>query len=407
MKIVAVVGARPNFIKIAPLLWEAKRYAQIKTYLVHTGQHYDEQMSQVFFKDLNIPRPDINLEVGPGSHAAQTAEVMKRFEPVLVEQRPDLIVVVGDVNSTLACAVTAVKMGIPVAHVEAGLRSNDRSMPEEINRLLTDAISEWLFITEPSAANNLRREGVPGRRVFFVGNVMIDALLASKEVIERSVILEQLGLSDRPYAVMTLHRPGNVEDPSVLRGLLEATERLQRELPIIFPVHPRTAKRLAGTLVESMPNLRLIQPLGYLDFMKLVTGARFVLTDSGGIQEETTVLGVPCLTLRQNTERPVTVEQGTNILVGLDPGRIIRSGLQALARPVKTGTVPRLWDGKAARRIIGILAKEKFPSVPRERALSHQRRPVPHIPSTSANTRAFAGRYSAHAAPDPEIGLIR
>jgi UDP-N-acetylglucosamine 2-epimerase (non-hydrolysing) len=355
MKLVAVVGARPNFMKIAPLLWEAVRRFGLDVFLVHTGQHYDEKMSRLFFEELNIPRPDVNLEVGSGSHAAQTAEVMKRFEPVVLEQKPDIVVVVGDVNSTLACALVAVKQGVPVAHVEAGLRSFDRAMPEEINRVLTDAISQWLFVTERSGIENLRREGVPDERVFFVGNVMIDTLLACRERSERSPILEDLGLADRPYAVLTLHRPANVDDPGVFRGLMSAVERLQRDLPIVFPIHPRTRGVLNGYASGTMPNLRLTEPLGYLDFMRLVAHARLVLTDSGGIQEETTVLGVPCLTLRENTERPVTVEQGTNVLVGLDPDRIVVAGQRVLTHPPRPGRMPELWDGRAAARVIDVL----------------------------------------------------
>jgi UDP-N-acetylglucosamine 2-epimerase (non-hydrolysing) len=251
--------------------------------------------------------------------------------------------------------LTAVKLGVPVAHVEAGLRSFDRTMPEEINRILTDAISRWLFVTERSGMENLRREGVPEDRLFFVGNVMIDTLLACRDLSRRSAVLENLGLNDRPYAVLTLHRPANVDDPNVLKGVLQAVERLQRELPIVFPVHPRTRKGLSGQDLALMPDLRLVEPLGYLEFMKLLSHARMVLTDSGGIQEETTVLGVRCLTLRDNTERPVTLEEGTNILVGLDPDRIIAAGLQALAAPPRPGQIPRLWDGRAAARILDAL----------------------------------------------------
>ncbi|HEV3260593.1 MAG TPA: UDP-N-acetylglucosamine 2-epimerase (non-hydrolyzing) [Gemmataceae bacterium] len=355
MNIVAVVGARPNFMKIAPLMWEMQRRPGVQPYLVHTGQHYDHAMSKLFFEELHIPQPDCNLEVGSGSHVVQTAEVMKRFEPVVLERRPDAVVVVGDVNSTLACALTAVKVGVPVAHVEAGLRSFDRSMPEEINRLLTDAVSQWLFVSEPSGVENLRREGVADERVFFVGNVMIDTLEASRELSQRSSVLRDFGLCEGGYAVLTLHRPANVDDPQVLRGLMAAVERLQRELPIVFPVHPRTRKALNGRAAGSTPNLRLTPPLGYLDFMKLVAHARMVLTDSGGIQEETTVLGVPCLTLRENTERPVTVEQGTNVLVGLDAARIIAAGLKTLAAPPPAKRVPEKWDGRAAARIVDIL----------------------------------------------------
>jgi UDP-N-acetylglucosamine 2-epimerase (non-hydrolysing) len=355
MKILAIAGARPNFMKIAPLMWELRRRPGIQSYLVHTGQHYDERMSKLFFEELNIPRPDIDLGVGSGSHTVQTAEVMKRFEPVVLEQRPDVVLVVGDVNSTLACALTAVKLNVPVAHVEAGLRSFDRTMPEEINRILTDAISQWLFVTEHSGITNLRNEGVDEERIFMVGNVMIDTLLSCRRRCEESTILEQFGLGERPYAVLTLHRPANVDDPAVFGRLLAGIDRLQREVPIVFPVHPRTRKALNGSAAESLPGLLLTEPLGYLDFMKLLSHARVVLTDSGGIQEETTVLGVPCLTLRNNTERPITVEQGTNRLVGLDPERIIATGLEVLSRPVQEARIPELWDGRAAERIVDVL----------------------------------------------------
>jgi UDP-N-acetylglucosamine 2-epimerase (non-hydrolysing) len=356
MKIVAVAGARPNFMKIAPLMWELRKRPGVTACLVHTGQHYDERMSKLFFEELHIPRPDVDLGVGSASHAVQTAEVMKRFEPVVLETRPDAVLVVGDVNSTLACALTAVKLDVPVAHVEAGLRSFDRSMPEEINRILTDAISRWLFVTEPSGVDNLRREGVPGDRVFLVGNVMIDTLLACRQRSESSPILGQLGLSPGGYAVLTLHRPANVDDPGVFAGLMGAVGRLARQLPVVFPVHPRTRKALAG-LGDLQPGLLLTDPLGYLDFMKLVGSARLVLTDSGGIQEETTVLGVDCLTLRNNTERPITCEQGTNRLVGLDPGRILDAALGVLSRKAGPARVPDLWDGKAAARIVDELTR--------------------------------------------------
>jgi UDP-N-acetylglucosamine 2-epimerase (non-hydrolysing) len=357
MQILSVVGARPNFMKIAPLLWEMKRRPGIEIYLVHTGQHYDERMSKLFFEELHIPRPDIDLEVGSATHAVQTAEVMKRFEPVLLEREPDVLLVVGDVNSTLACALTAVKLEIPVAHVEAGLRSFDRSMPEEINRLLTDAVSEWLFVTERSGVENLRREGIRPERVHLVGNVMIDTLLACRERSERSPILEQLGVPAGQYTVVTLHRPTNVDDPSVLAGLMTALNRIHEELPIIFPVHPRTRKALAGHAAADA-GLILIEPLGYLDFLKLLAHARLVLTDSGGIQEETTVLGVPCLTLRENTERPVTTEQGTNVLVGLKPDRIVDAARRVLHDPPRDRRVPELWDGRAAVRIVDVLTSD-------------------------------------------------
>lgn len=354
LKLLAVVGARPNFIKIAPLMWQIRRRRDVVPYLVHTGQHYDQKMSQLFFDELRIPRPDADLCVGSGSHAQQTAEVMRRFEPVLLEQRPDVVVVVGDVNSTLACALTAVKLGVPVAHVESGLRSFDRSMPEEINRILTDAISQWLFVSEPSGIANLRNEGIPEDRIHFVGNVMIDALLASRERIEASRALEDLCLKERGYAVLTLHRPSNVDDRETFGRIWEAIEQVQRRLPVVFPVHPRTRKILSERPGASLHNLRLTDPLGYLDFMKLVSRSRLVLTDSGGVQEETTVLGVPCLTMRNNTERPVTVEVGTNVLVGMDPRKIKECALRSLETP-GTGRVPELWDGRTASRILDTL----------------------------------------------------
>ncbi len=355
MKLVVVAGARPNFMKIAPLIWEIGRRANIEAYLVHTGQHYDERMSKLFFEELKIPRPDIDLGVGSGSHAVQTAEVMKRFEPVVLEQRPDAVVVVGDVNSTIACALTAVKLGVPVAHVEAGLRSFDRTMPEEINRIVTDAISRWLFVTEPSGVANLRREGVAEDRIYLVGNVMIDTLLACRELSRRSTIRDDLRLTGRSFGVLTLHRPANVDDPEVLAGILAAIGQIQGELPVVFPVHPRTRKALEGRDLAAMPGLIVTEPLGYLDFMKLLAEARLVLTDSGGIQEETTVLGVPCLTLRNNTERPITIEQGTNTLVGLDRQRIVAAARRVLSGPSRAGRVPDLWDGRAAARIVDVL----------------------------------------------------
>jgi len=343
-------------MKIAPLMWESKLRPGVSTYLVHTGQHYDRQMSELFFEQLGIPRPDIELEVGSGSHAVQTAEIMKRFEPVLLQQRPDIVLVVGDVNSTLACSLTAAKLGIPIAHVEAGLRSFDRSMPEEINRILTDAISDWLFVSEPSGVANLIREGVSKNRIFFVGNVMIDTLLASRQRIEESPVLEHLQLSDHGFAVLTLHRPANVDNLSVLAEVLDAIERIQQEVTVVFPVHPRTKGKLESVLRHTMPNVRYTEPLGYLDFMKLVAHSRFVMTDSGGIQEETSVLGIPCLTLRNNTERPITIEKGTNVLVGLSSKSIISHSLKALNGLERRPCVPELWDGKTSSRIMNVLA---------------------------------------------------
>ena len=359
MKLVVVAGARPNFMKIAPLMWEIARREGISARLVHTGQHYDQRMSQLFFEQLNIPRPDTDLGVGSGSHAVQTAEVMKRFEPVLLDDRPDAVVVVGDVNSTLACALVSVKLGIPVAHVEAGLRSFDRTMPEEINRILTDSISRWLFVSEPSGIDNLRREGVDAERIHFVGNVMIDTLIACQEQF-LGAQLDGIDALPQSYAVLTLHRPSNVDDAPTLRGLLGAIERIQSEIPIVFPVHPRTRKALQQQQAR-LPNVRLTEPLGYLEFMKLVANARFVLTDSGGIQEETTYLGVPCLTLRDNTERPSTVDEGTNVLVGNNPEKIVAAARQILSGRANGHRIPALWDGQAARRILDVLSESFLP----------------------------------------------
>ena len=363
MKVINVVGARPNFMKIAPIMREMRGRDCFQPVLLHTGQHYDDAMSRVFFEELNIPRPDIYLGVGSGSHAEQTARIMVEFERVVAEQKPDLVLVVGDVNSTLACSVVAAKAQVPVAHVEAGLRSFDRSMPEEINRLVTDALSSLLFTTERSANENLMREGHSPDRIHFVGNVMIDTLLASAERAERSDILERLSLEDRGYAVLTLHRPSNVDNPEVLSGILDGLEEVQRRIPVVFPAHPRTAARFEEFAltdrVRGMEGLRVVEPLGYMDFLKLAAHARLVLTDSGGLQEETTVLGVPCLTLRENTERPVTITEGTNVLVGTRPDAIVREAVKVLegggsclGRAVRT---PELWDGHAAERIAAVL----------------------------------------------------
>jgi len=361
MMIINVVGARPNFMKIAPLMTAYAAYRAIDPLLVHTGQHYDERMSDLFFRQLNIPEPDINLGVGSASHAAQTAAIMTAFEPLLLEHRPDCVLVVGDVNSTIACGLVAVKLGVKLVHVEAGLRSFDRTMPEEINRLLTDAISDLLFVTEPAGVTNLRHEGVAGERVFLVGNVMIDALLRHREGAEDSRILEDLGLAPGAYAVLTLHRPGNVDDPAIFGRLLQALEVIQRDMKIVFPIHPRTRKNLQASplarRVDGMANLRLIDPAGYLEFLKLMTCARVVLTDSGGIQQETTVLNVPCLTLRETTESPITVEIGTNRIVGTDPERIVSAYRQTMSGFSCEPKVPPLWDGHAAERIVRILAE--------------------------------------------------
>jgi UDP-N-acetylglucosamine 2-epimerase (non-hydrolysing) len=353
-----VAGARPNFMKIAPLLRELRARDGPGATLVHTGQHYDRTMSESFFADLGIPEPDVNLGVGSGSHAAQTAEVLRRIEPVLEERAPAAVIVVGDVNSTLAAALAAVKLGIPVAHVEAGLRSFDRSMPEEINRVLTDAISRWLFTTEAAAEQNLRREGVEPERIHFVGNVMIDTLRHHLDRARRLDVLGRLGLAPREYAVLTLHRPGNVDDSGRLRSLFAVLEEIHDEVPIVFPVHPRTAAAMRAHLGDRPPRLRVIEPLGYLEFLRLMADARLVLTDSGGIQEETTVLGVPCLTLRDNTERPSTITQGTNRLVGSDPTTIRLEVRKILEGDVPPGRIPDRWDGRAAGRILDVLERD-------------------------------------------------
>lgn len=360
LKIMCICGARPNFMKIAPLVDAFRRTGRIKPYIVHTGQHYDERMSELFFRDLGIPEPDINLEVGSASHAAQTAEIMRRFEPVLLDQQPDWVVVVGDVNSTIACGLVAVKLGIKLAHVEAGLRSFDRSMPEEINRLLTDSISDLLLVSEPSGIENLKREGAPDGHVHFVGNVMIDSLMRNRDRADASRILEALKLSPKTYATVTLHRPSNVDHAETLSGILDAFETIARQTPVIFPMHPRTRKNIAalglGNRLASIVGLRTPEPLGYLDFLKLMAESRLVLTDSGGIQEETTILGVPCLTLRENTERPVTISEGTNRLVGPDCRVILDAYAEVMARRDWKPMRPALWDGRAAERIAAIFA---------------------------------------------------
>ena len=359
MKIVNIVGARPNLMKIAPLMAEMRRFPDIEPVLVHTGQHYDDNMSEVFFQELGIPQPDHNLGVGSGTHTWQTAQIMLALEPLLQELCPDLVLVVGDVNSTLAAALVAAKLCIPLAHVEAGLRSFDRTMPEEINRVVTDALADYLFTTERSANENLRQEGIPDHKIFFVGNVMIDTLLSHRQRAEALGMPARYGVSANGYALMTLHRPSNVDVPKVLSGILDALDSLQTRLPVLFPAHPRTLRRLAeGELLEraqAMTNLRLMEPLGYLEFLGLMAQARLVLTDSGGIQEETTILGVPCLTLRESTERPVTVTEGTNEVVGTSPERIVAAAWRVLDGGVKDGHCPELWDGRAAERIVAIL----------------------------------------------------
>jgi UDP-N-acetylglucosamine 2-epimerase (non-hydrolysing) len=396
VKIVSIVGARPNFMKIAPIIRALRSRsdlalsrggAQIEHLLVHTGQHYDREMSGLFFEQLGIPAPDVNLGVGSGSHAVQTAEIMVRFEKICLEKRPTHVLVVGDVNSTIACALVAAKLEIPIAHVEAGLRSFDRRMPEEVNRVLTDAISDYLFTTEESANENLKREGVSAEKIHFVGNAMIDTLLAHKQKADASTILERLNLGidargHRPYGVLTLHRAGTVDDESSLREILEAVMRIAEAMPIVFPVHPRTQAKInsfglrdrlrlcsAAQNEDSVSSgILAIEPLGYLDFLRLMSKARVVLTDSGGIQEETTILGVPCVTLRDSTERPVTVLLGTNVIGGTKRDDIITHTDMQLKRGVQKGVpggdrdrlqAPPLWDGKAAERIVDILIRNK------------------------------------------------
>ncbi|HYS05932.1 MAG TPA: UDP-N-acetylglucosamine 2-epimerase (non-hydrolyzing) [Candidatus Dormibacteraeota bacterium] len=362
LRLLLVAGARPNFMKVAPLLRELRaRPGLFEARLVHTGQHYDEAMSDIFFEELEIPKPDIHLGVGSGSHAVQTARIMEAFEKVLVADRPDWVVVVGDVNSTLACSVVAAKMSPPVrvAHVEAGLRSRDRSMPEEVNRVVTDALSDLLFTTSPDADVNLRHEGIERRRIHRVGNVMIDTLRRFLARADSSDVMRRLGIA-APFALLTLHRPSNVDDEAALRRIFTALETVAQDIPIVFPVHPRTVKMMRELGVGAdggSGSLRLIEPLGYLDFLHLQKRARLVLTDSGGIQEEASILGVPCLTLRENTERPITTTRGTNVLVGSDTRAIVTAARRILrARARRPRSIP-LWDGRAAGRIAAVFAR--------------------------------------------------
>jgi UDP-N-acetylglucosamine 2-epimerase (non-hydrolysing) len=397
MKILIVVGARPNFMKAAPLVSAIRQHNQhlapaeaIRCVLLHTGQHYDEAMSGSFFSDLSLPQPDIQLGVGSGSHAVQTAEIMRKFEGVLLEQQPDMVVVVGDVNSTVACALVASKISMGakgirplIAHVEAGLRSMDRGMPEEINRVLTDHLSDLLFITEESGSENLRREGIASEKVHFVGNTMIDSLLSSEDRADQSPILEQFGLRTgsgdsaqdvRRYALLTLHRPSNVDNRETFLSILEGIEKLSRACPVLFSAHPRTRKRItefglehffrlndgtanAGPAMHT-PGIHLLNPLGYLDFLCLMKNATLVVTDSGGIQEETTCLQVPCVTVRENTERPVTVTHGTNVIAGTYAENIRKAVEDQLSDGHKLSTIPDKWDGHAAERIIAIMVSE-------------------------------------------------
>jgi UDP-N-acetylglucosamine 2-epimerase (non-hydrolysing) len=388
IKVLTVVGARPNFMKVAPIIRAISRHnkngesPEIRHILVHTGQHYDALMSDCFFADLDLPKPDVHLGVGSGSQAAQTAEILRAFEPVLLRELPHVVVVVGDVTSTVACALATAKLPVGkqsrplVAHVEAGLRSFDRAMPEEINRIVTDHLADILFVTEASGLINLQQEGIPSDKVFFVGNTMIDSLLTLKDRADESEILAQLGLHipevrngdgrlALPYALMTLHRPSNVDEAEPFQNILEGLSSLSRELPIIFPVHPRTRKRIEelglgryfGLGGADSTGIRLIDPLGYVDFLCLMKNANLVLTDSGGIQEETTCLGIPCITVRENTERPVTVEHGTNVIAGTSVSGI-RAAIQSqIARQMRPSS-PEKWDGKAAERIVSVIVAQ-------------------------------------------------
>lgn len=366
LKVINVVGARPNFMKVAPIVDRMKRRSrEFAPLVVHTGQHYDARMSDAFFRDLGLPRPDVYLGVGSGSHAAQTAAVMQSFEPVVVAEKPDWVLVVGDVNSTLACALVCAKLGVRVAHVEAGLRSRDRTMPEEINRVLTDQLADLLLTPSRDADANLIAEGIPEERIRRVGNVMIDSLFIHLKRAGESTVREDLNIAGSDYATLTLHRPSNVDDPETFARILDALEHIGARLPIIFPAHPRTRERIKefgfADRIKRIAGLRLIEPLGYLDFLRLYSGARLVLTDSGGIQEETTVLSIPCLTLRENTERPITVEMGTNKIVGTDTEKITRAAFAALEAPREHAPrrMPPLWDGHTAERILEALVEEQ------------------------------------------------
>ncbi len=359
LKFISVVGARPNFMKIAPFLHELKKHPQITSLLVHTGQHYDFNMSDVFFQQLQINDPDYHLGIGSASHAEQTAKIMVEFEKVLQKESPDLVIVVGDVNSTIACALVAVKLGIKVAHIEAGLRSFDRTMPEEINRILTDQISDFLLVTEQSGITNLKKENIAEAKTFFVGNLMIDSLINFKKVAQQSNVLQTYHLKEKEYIAVTLHRPSTVDDKEAFTAILDAFSQIQKKIKIILPLHPRSVVRLEQfnlkAKVDAMHNLVITQPLSYFDFLALMMHAKAVITDSGGIQEETTYLGIPCITTRNNTERPSTIDLGTNILVGLDKNKLVTESFNILDGKIKAGSIPPLWDGKTAERIVEIL----------------------------------------------------
>ena len=366
MKAILVCGARPNIMKIAPLLRAIKEHdskkqtCSVTPLLVHTGQHYDYNMSKIFFQDLEIPDPDIYLGIGGGTQGEQTGKIIIEFEKIVNKERPNLVVVVGDVNSTLAAALASVKLHIPVAHVEAGLRSFDRQMPEEINRILTDSISDYLFTPSRDGNENLRKEGINTKKIFFVGNVMVDSLLYARTKAEQSKILQSLDLEKKEYALLTLHRPSNVDDEKNLKDIIEALIEISSYISIIFPVHPRTKRNIEKFSFKKFllgdNRIIMVEPLGYVDFLATQMKAKFVLTDSGGIQEETTVFGIPCITLRSNTERPITITQGTNTLVGTNKEKIQEAALKIISGNLKRGILPELWDGRAAERIINILS---------------------------------------------------
>lgn len=361
MKIMCVVGARPNFMKAAPVMEELRKQSGVNVVLVHTGQHYDRKMSELFFEELAMPRPDVELHVGSGSHGEQTGQILIRLEPILQQERPDLLMVFGDVNSTISAALCAAKLNIKVAHVEAGLRSYDRTMPEELNRLLTDHLADFLFTTEPGARKNLLREGISEEKIFFVGNVMVDTLLKHRERAQSLNFMHTLGLRRRKYGILTLHRPAAVDHAATLAAILESIAEVAKEIPIVFPCHPRTRQQLDHPQVKrhlDPTRLLITEPLGYLEFLSLMSDASLVLTDSGGIQEETTILGVPCLTLRQNTERPVTIEQGTNTLVGHSRDRILAAAAKALDGKNIASKAPKLWDGHAGERVAAVVMEK-------------------------------------------------
>ncbi len=358
-KIHLIVGARPNFMKMAPLYKEFKKYPnEFEIKLIHTGQHYDEKMSKFFFDDLEMPKPDEYLSVGSGSHGVQTAKIMERYEEVLFREIPDLVIVAGDVNSTVACAIDAVKVHIPVAHLEAGLRSFDRSMPEEINRILTDSISDYLLTPSLDGNEHLKNEGIDEEKIYFVGNIMIDSLMNYREKAKKSLIMDEIGVSKNDFVLITLHRPSNVDSKEGFRIILEAFKEIGKSIKLVFPIHPRSKKNIEklglNDLLKSIPNLKLIDPVGYYDFMNLQMNAKFILTDSGGIQEESTFFGIPCLTLRPNTERPITITEGTNQLVNLETEDIVGKAKNILNGEHKEGKIPKFWDGKTASRIVEI-----------------------------------------------------